>query len=823
MNGLKRIAVLPGAALVGSLSTAAAVDFEKDVFPIFEANCFECHDKQSLKGGVGLETFYHANQSSDSGEPLFVAGKPEESAVYRAITDEDPEHRMPKDRDPLASEDIATLRTWIESGAEWPDDGWRPERHWSFVPPERPELPRAGAAMLEERPGNAIDRFVAARLAKNDLSLNPEASPERLIRRLHLDVTGLPPTIEEVDAFAANPTPEHYARIVDELLASPAFGEKWAIPWLDMARYADSEGYQRDQPRSMWPYRDWVIEALNEDKPFDRFTIEQIAGDLLPDPTVEQKVATAFHRNTPTNLEAGTDPQEDHYKMIVDRVNTTGAIWLGLTVGCAQCHNHKYDPISTKEYYELFAFFNNTPMESKQQGDKMGMSGLSHIGPTMEVPLTEQDRENVEEASKEYRTFVADLRSDLMGKVESALEKNPKKKEKLSETLVKILEDDQKKPSFNQCRTIARKIIPGDRAMRVRLEKGSIRAARLRAVRQNEVRIMQEREEPRPTYVAKRGDFMSRGEKVSPDVPDSLHEFSDDLPRNRLGLAKWLVDPDNPLVARTFVNRLWLEVFGEGLVRTPRDFGSQGEAPTHPELLDWMAVAFIEDDQWSLKSALRRVLLSATYRQSIAVRPEYAKIDPDNHLWWRHPGHRFRAEIIRDQALAISGLLSDERGGVHVRPFQPSDYWRPTAGKSETHYLPSDGEDAHRRGVYTLWRRNAHYPSFANFDAPDRASCVVQRDVSNTPLQALTLLNDPVYVEMAEAFGKRIAEEGGDTLDDRLVWAFRTALAREPRESEKRLLHSAFESAKGSKDSTQAAYTEIATILLNLHETITRS
>lgn len=334
---------------------------------------------------------------------------------------------------------------------------------------------------------------------------------------------------------------------------------------------------------------------------------------------------------------------------------------------------------------------------------------------------------------------------------------------------------------------------------------------------------MQEMETPRETTIAKRGDFLNPGAKVLPSTPASLHSFSDDLARNRLGLAKWLVDPSNPLVARTFVNRLWIEIFGQGLVTTPEDFGTQGEMPTHPELLDWLAVAFIEKDHWSMKKAIRRIVLSETYRQSVVVNEKFAVEDPRNQWLWRHPGHRLGAETIRDQALSISGLLSEKRLGVPVRPYQPPTFWRKTAGASETYYVPSLGEDAHRRGVYTLWRRNSHYPSFANFDAPDRTACVVQRDVSNTPLQALTLLNDPAYVEMTEAFGDRIQKEGGDSVEKRIHWAFRTALARPPREPEFQLLHSAYESALGKNQSEKEACREIATILLNLHETINRS
>ncbi len=806
---------------VSPLSHGGDARFESEVMPILEARCFECHDGATLKGGVGLDRHYYASLPTDAGERLFVAGRPEDSVLFRVVTETDPEKRMPPKGEPLFPAEVAAIRSWIERGAVWPDDGWRPPRHWSFVAPERPELPPAHA-MLDGRRANEIDRFIAAHLAAEGLALNPEAEPARLIRRLHLDLTGLPPSVEEVDAFLSDPSFERYAAEVDRLLESPAFGEKWAVSWLDLARYADSEGYQRDSPRSMWPYRDWVIRALNRDMPFDRFTIEQLAGDLLPEPDESQLVATGFHRNAPMNLEAGTDPAEDHYKRNVDRVNTTGTIWLGLTVGCAQCHNHKYDPISAQEYYELYAFFNNGPMESRQQGEQMGMSTMVHIGPEIEVTRSAADIAHEKKLQAELTRSLASIEEELLEKVETKVAGLPHGRADLPVEVRKIL--DRGKPmTAVQCRTVMRQINPGDAPMSLRIEKAVIEEERLAAVRKKTVRVMRDLEEPRSTRIAKRGDFLSPGEEVSPATPASLHPFSPEWPRNRLGLARWLVDPANPLVGRTFVNRLWIDIFGQGIVITPEDFGSEGEHPTHPELLDWLAVTFVEDDAWSLKRTLRRIALSATYRQSIRIRPDAALIDPRNQLLWRHPGHRFRAETIRDQALAISGLLSERRYGATVRPYQPASFWRKTAGAGEDYWVPSTGEDAYRRGVYTMWRRNAHYPSFANFDAPDRSACVVQRETSNTPLQALTLLNDPVYVEAADSFAARIARDGGDSVEGRLSWAFRTALARTPGFDEQQVLHSAYLAVLGDTGSEHEALVEVATILLNLHETITRN
>jgi hypothetical protein len=819
-KALPALLLFAGSAFT-AVDSVTAVDFEREVRPILEARCLDCHDSATLKGGVGLETFHHAHLATDSGDPLFAPGRPDESVLLQVVSETDPERRMPPKGDPLSAEQIATLRRWIEEGAVWPDDGWRPPVHWAYLPPRKIDLPASAAPATEGRGENEIDRFVAARLAAAGLVPNPPADPARLLRRLHLDLVGLPPEPAEVEAFLADPSPERYERTVDALLASPHFGEKWAVPWLDLARYADSEGYQRDAPRTMWPWRDWVIEALNEDMPFDRFSIEQLAGDLLPDATESQRIATGFHCNAPLNLEAGTDPDEDHYKRLVDRVNTTGTIWLGSTVGCAQCHNHKYDPLTTKEYYGLFAFFNGVPAESKQQGMAMGMSNMVAIAPTLAVARSIADIDAELRAENEFEAAMEGIRRDLLSAVEEKVAGDPQGREGLPEEVRRILEREGEM-SLNQCRTITNRLALKNPGMGRRLEEAEIMEARLVEQRKKETRVMVEMAEPRPTYVAKRGDFLAKGERVDPATPAALHPFPDGLPRNRLGLAKWLVDPANPLVGRAFVNRLWIEIFGQGLVATPEDFGTQGERPTHPELLDWLAAAFVEEDGWSMKRAIRRIVLSATYRQSVALDAGAAEADPRNLLLWRHPGQRLNAETIRDQALAVSGLLDRRLLGVSVRPYQPATFWRKSAGASETYYLPSPGADAHRRGVYTLWRRNAHYPSFANFDAPDRTACVVRRDVSNTPLQALTLLNDPVYVEIARAFGERIAREGGEHLDERLGWAFRAALARPPQDSERDLLRSAFETVRAGAGSEGRAYEEVATILLNLHETIHR-
>ncbi len=793
--------------------TAPVVDFDRDIAPIFEAYCLDCHDSGTLKGGVGLETFYHAQLPTDAGDRLIVPKDTHASVLMHVIESTDEDVQMPPKGARVSPEEVRLLKDWINQGAVWPDDGWRPPVHWSFVKPENVEVPA-----LPEVTGNEIDKFIGAQLLEAGIPANGKASSENLLRRLYLDTIGLPPTVEQLTAFLADPSPQAYQAEVDKLLSSPNFGEKWAIPWLDLARYADSEGYQKDVPRNMWPYRDWVIRAINEDMPFDQFSIEQLAGDLLENPTIDQKVATAFNRNSTLNLEAGTDPKEDHFKYVVDRTNTVGSIWLGLTVACAQCHNHKYDPISAKEYYELFAFFNNTPMESEQKGQEMTMAGLDHIGPELAVPMSDGDRAFLQVEEKRARDLLCDLRNQYRTILSNASipDQLPKK---IREQIAK----DAGELGAGAMLDVVRALKVKDQTFVSTFQKETIMRARINRLRQNKVRVMVEMPEVRPTFVAKRGDFLTKGVQVQPATPDSLHPFPADAPSNRLGLAQWLVSPESPLVGRTFVNRMWIEIFGQGLVTTPEEFGSQGAMPTHPELLDWLSYQFVHEDGFSLKRALMRILLSETYQRSRAVNAEAHALDPNNQLVWRHLGHRLNAETIRDQALHISGLLVDQKFGPNVRPYQPASVWGATAGASEKYWLANEGQERHRRGVYTLWRRNNHYPSFANFDAPDRSLCVVQRDRSNTPLQALTLLNDPAFIEMAKAFGARIREEGGEDLDSRIDWAFLTALSRAPSDQEKNFLKDTFSEMKTEGSSDERIFTEFATILLNLHETITRS
>lgn len=806
---------LSGCGLTFAIASAAPVDFSREVRPILEKHCHACHGAEKQKAGVALNTYFGAHQPADNGQVLFQPGKPGQSLVFKMITATDPDRRMPKDKEPLGSQEIATIRAWISQGASWPDDGWRPQKHWAYVPPRRSPVPQ----LRNPRPEilNPIDAFIFSRLERDGPPPNPPADPFRLIRRLYLDVIGLPPTVAEADDFAANPSEEAYSRIVDDLLSRPQFGEKWARQWLDLARYADSDGYQRDGFREIWLYRDWVIKALNADLPFDRFTIDQIAGDLLPHPTQEQMIATGFHRNTTLNLEAGTDPEEDRVKQIVDRVNTTGTVWLGSSVACAQCHNHKYDPFSTREYYQLFAFFNRTATESQQA---VNGAGMSYIGPDLAVggsPELAAKRngleKDMEKAKRTYEKAVLDRWTKLENDTDGMA--------KLDAAQREALDTPVQDRDFEACGKVHQLVFAKDADLKKLKAQVKSLGNRAAAVPVKRTAIMSELAAPRDNFIMKRGDFLSRGDPVQAATPAALHEFPQGAPRNRLGLAQWLVSRNNPLVARVTVNRWWAELFGRPLVATMEDFGKQGEAPTHPELLDWLAVAFMDADHWSMKHTLRRMLLSQTYRQSASIRADHRRLDPQNQFFARGGGMRLEAELIRDNALAVSGLLSLKLGGPPVKPLQPANIWRVT-GVVDNKYTAAEGDDGHRRGLYTIWRRHAHYPSFASFDAPDRSACTIQRSRSDTPLQALTLMNDPAYVEMARALAARIQRGEAYDLRSRLTTAFRTVLIRPPGDAEVAALMRVFEKERGAGVKEDEAWFSVASVLLNLHETITR-
>ena len=1025
-----------GVAVAAEPSTSP-IDFSRDVFPILRRSCFECHGHEKQEGDLRLDQRAAALKGGASGA-TFIAGRPDESELLRRVSlPKDDAEVMPARGETLSAREIDVLRRWIAAGAAWPEQV-ATAKHWSYVPPQRPQLPQNSDPWIR----TPVDAFVLDRLRREGLTPSPEADPETLVRRLYLDLIGLPPSPAEVEHFAraystspgllVSPSPglagekrrpgdkeKAYEELVDALLASPQFGERWARPWLDLARYADSHGFQRDDLRSIWPYRDWVIRALNADMPFDRFTIEQIAGDLLPDATDETRIATGFHRCTTTNVEAGSEPEETRVNQVFDRVNTTGAVWLGTTLECCQCHDHKYDPFSQREYYQLFAYFNNTELEADRTNPKVPGS-IAFRGPSMELgdpqvvaqrkvleadaaklqaaidartkaltaelptwetrlapasstaaqahvlrpddigaeqgsegtlledgsiayygedppetdvykyvvrtnlkgirairleALTDKrlpgegpgrgdpDRPNFvlnsfevtaapadkpgESRRVEFRKATASFsqsRYDAAGAVDddakTAWAINPRFHEPhwaLFETAEPVGFDGDTiltfrlTQNFGGSRLLGRgrltaltgnvagpalpesiaKIIalkPKDRDKKQRAElleycfgqDGELTKLRreqtelqreLRKLQPTTTLVMRELDEARPSTVFMRGVYTTPGDAVRPGVPSVLGSLSAESPNDRLALARWLVDRDNPLTARVTVNRWWAELFGHGIVATVEDFGIKGELPTHPELLDWLAVEFMEGEggsgpAWSMKHLLRQIVLSSTYRQSSRRVGPSATRDDRNLLYSRGPRLRLDAEMIRDNALAIAGLLSRKQFGPPIKPPQPDGLWTKVGGE-KYEYVVSPGEEKYRRGLYVVWKRGSPYPSFVNFDASQRTACTVRRSRSNTPLQALTLLNDPVYVEAATALAARIvADQSSGDVADRLSYGFQLCTARSPTAAELKVLKSLYEaqvaSHGGDAKAERRAWFDVATALLNLDETITK-
>jgi hypothetical protein len=788
---MKRICGL--ALILGLLDAAdasAGVDFDRQVRPILAEYCFACHgpDAGQRKAKLRLDTPEGA-LGPRRGGAVIVPGKPADSELIHRITADEAEMRMPpaKTGKRLTDHQIDTLRRWIADGAPW-------SAHWAFRTPQRPELPAVKNTAWVRNP---IDCFILARLEKEALTPSPEADKTTLVRRVTLDLTGLPPTPAQVDAFLKDTRPDAYERLVDRLLASPRYGERMALDWLDAARFADTHGYHIDSGRDMSRWREWVIGAFNRNKPFDAFTVEQIAGDLLPHATTEQKIASGFHRNHMINFEGGAIPQEYHNAYVVDRVNTTGTVWLGLSVACAQCHDHKYDPISQREFYQLYAFFFNVP-ENGLDGSK------GNAAPLLKTPTREQRH-----------------RLDQL------------------EASIKDLEKGQKDPgSADQTKR------RGEELARLKKERTALYNSIPSTM------VMEEMSNPRQTFLLVRGQYDKQGEKVRPATPAFLPPLPAAAPPNRLGLARWLVDPSHPLTVRVAVNRYWQMYFGTGIVKTAEDFGTQGERPSHPELLDFLATEFIASG-WDVKRMQRLIVTSATYRQSSAVRPELHAHDPENRLLARASRLRLPAEFIRDQALAVSGLLNGEIGGHSVSPYQPPGLWEELASRLDganwtaQTYVQSKGRDLYRRSMYTFWKRTSPPPTLTTFDAPDRETCTVRRARTNTPLQALILMNDPTYVEASRKLAERILAEGSADIDGRIAFAFRLVTSRAPRPAEAAVLRKVLdeqlatyrkdvqaalkllkvgEAPRGEKfDAPElAAWSVLASILLNLDETITR-
>ncbi|WP_425613350.1 PSD1 and planctomycete cytochrome C domain-containing protein [Anatilimnocola sp. NA78] len=953
--------------LLGSvISVAADVDFAADVLPVLQRSCFECHGREKSAGGLRLDSAAALQQGGDSGA-VVIAGKPGESELLRRISlPKTDSEVMPNRGEVLSPLEVAKIREWIAAGAVWPA-GAKSAPHWAYVPPQQKPVPKT------EHP---VDHFVRQRLVQAKLNPSPGASPAVIARRLYLDVIGLPPSPAQVSAFemaAKRDVNSAVEQLVDDLLQSRQYGEKWARPWLDAARYADSHGFQRDDLRELWPYRDWVIRALNADMPFDQFTLEQLAGDLLPNATESQRIASGFNRCAPCNVEAGTDPEENRVNQVFDRVNTLGAVWLGTTFECAQCHDHKYDPITQRDYYGLFAFFNQTAIEAERANPKVPGS-IRFVGPYLDL----QDPE-LDERRHSLTTEIAKLKEQLAKLPATAKATTPAAEADTGEALIpvdfdsagdaghKILDDGSillvgdppatdvytitvhtklknitgfklealtdpslpgmgpgrgdpqrtnfvlhefsvaaaplektekteavkltdahasfsqdkwdvagaidgrpntgwaiaprfSKPhwatfrttaplgfeqgtvlifklvqEFGQARTLGRLrlstltgegkavvqqepaiVSPGKRSLETQL---ATLENRLKAMKAPRTLVMQQVAQPRQTKLFMRGDFRTPGDSLEPATPAILSSANAKQP-DRIALARWLCHENNPLTARVAVNRIWQEVFGEGLVTTPEDFGIKGQRPTHPELLDWLAVEFRQQG-WSQKDLLKTILMSETYRQSSRITAELRELDPQNRLLARGPSYRLSAEGIRDNALAIAGLIDLKQFGPPIYPPQPAGLWNKVGGE-KYEYTVSAGSEQHRRGIYVVLKRMSPNPSLTTFDATARLSCRVKRLRSNTPLQALTLLNDPVYVEAARAFAQRVVrEQPAGSVDARLTYAFQLAVARTPVEGELAVLRKLFE-AERMAENEEAAWFAVASALLNLDETITK-
>jgi hypothetical protein len=740
--------VIAAGAVVLRASLCAAgspppVDFDRQVRPILAKNCFICHgpDEKHREAGLRLDIREGATRSLDDGKRAIVPGSLKNSELIQRITTADKDERMPPGRAnrSLAPPQIELLTRWVKEGARY-------NQHWSFEKLERPPLPRVSRT---DGVGNPVDLFIRAKLEESGLPYSPPADAYALVRRLSLDLRGLPPTLAEVDEFLGDTNPDAYERLVERFLADPAFGERWARPWLDLARYADTKGYGGDPPRTIWLFRDWVIDAFNADLPFDEFTIEQLAGDLLPGAGTGQLVATAFNRNTKTNTSPGDSDEEYRVNAVLDRVDTTMDVWMGLTFACAKCHSHKFDPITQTDYYRIMAIFNQS--EDADRNDE---------APTLAVPSA--------------FAFPAGAKVD------------------------------------------------------------------------SSVPVMRERpaDKRRKSHVLRQGDYMFPGTEVAAGVPSLFGPLPKGVEANRLSLAKWLVARQNPLTARVAANRVWAQLFGRGIVETEEDFGTQGSPPTHQKLLDWLAVEYM-DRGWDTKSLIRLIVTSATYRQSSRVTPEALQKDRDNRLLSRAPRFRLEAELVRDQALVLSGLLTRTMKGPSVFPPQPPRPARKAEPSKEPTWPTAVGENRYRRGLYTFWRRSDPYPSMAALDAPNRDVCSIRRVRTNTPVQAFVTLNDPAYIEAAQALARRIVHEGGASRAERCRYALRLCLVRPPQSRQVDQLlslltsaeHEYFErDAKAARalasapfgnsadvnDVELAAWTVVANVLLNLDGVLTK-
>jgi hypothetical protein len=785
-------------------SAAEPVDFQREVAPILQRRCLSCHNDRDHRGGLSLQSAQATRKGGESGK-VIDPGDATSSYLLDLLMPTDGVAEMPKGQPPLKPAEVAVIRRWIVEGAAWPKDLLlKPPVLWSLQPLKRPEVPTGIAATDAFPVRNPIDAFITARHRQAGLQTAAQADRRTLIRRLSLDITGLPPSPATVAAFVADDQPKAYERLVDALLKSPHYGERWGRYWLDLARYADSEGYLGDSLRPhAWVYREWVIDAINRDQPFDRFTIEQLAGDLLEKATLEQKIATGFHRNTLRNTEAGVDLELYRTKEIIDRVNTTGMIWLGLTLGCAECHDHKNDAVSQTEFYRLYAFFNNA----------------NEVGVTATKPWEVAEyKKAMQDWQPTWDQFVAELqpfeKDDL----------NKDQKTAISKALAGTGKSFDWKTIVDSFKTKE----PGWDKLKMQVEahmkkKPAKPATRARA-------FARRTKDRRDTFVHLRGVYTRHGEKVSPGTPAILP----DLKRrgeepDRLDLAKWLFHKENPLTARVAANRVWQHLFGQGMVLTPNDFGNKGARPTHPQLLDWLATEYRRLG-WSRKALIRLIVTSSTYRLASAANsvPEQQRLG--NQLLWRQNSYRVSAEIVRDLHLTASGLLNRTIGRRGIRPPLPPFV---TAVGRSVKWPVSQGSEQYRRGMYIFFKRTVPYPMLMTFDAPDATVSCSRRERSNTPLQALTLMNDPVFYQCAQTLGRQLSKQHPDNLSAAIDDLFLQCLGRRPVDRERVTLAAAWqdvlrlkvrESKQAKPDETPkvAATIAITRIVMNLDEFITR-
>ncbi len=830
-------------------SSLVAAEFSRDIEPIFHQRCYACHGPSQQMSGLRLDRAADALKGGYSGAVL-IPGDAAASQLLDRVRSDREGFKMPPGGARLSAAETTAIAEWIDAGAVWPQtegtaaNASSGASHWAFRSVARPVLPEIDQKNWVRNP---IDRFVLARLEAEGVSPSAEADRSTLARRVAFDLTGLPLAPEEVAAFLGDDSANAYERLVDRLLSSPHYGERQAIPWLDAARYADSAGYERDPLRPhAWRWRDWVINALNSDMPFDRFTIEQLAGDLLANVTLEQRVATGFLRNGIKNREAGTKNGEKRFEETLDRTSTVGTVWLGLTVGCAQCHDHKYDPISQKEFYQLFANFNNAIESDIDAPLPVAADDFAAAYPVYRrLRAQVWQRYGADKLFDQWRTMVLQTMEqpgvntdwDMVVTEWRAANDRPDWLMRSDESALTDIDLDRRHDWF--LRTIG-PVFNKEEATEALLKKVQQDVASLAAdvlPARTMAYTMSAREVTQPAYLALRGDWRAQGVEVQPGTLAVLNPFAADSKPVRLAFAEWLVDPENPLTSRVTVNRIWQQLFGTGIVATSNDFGTQGKEPSHPDLLDWLARSFVENG-WSRKQTLRLVVTSATYRQSSLARPDLTERDPENTWLARQNRLRLPAELVRDNALAVSGLLFERVGGPSIYPPQPDGVNELSYSRKE---WPEDiGPDRYRRGMYIFFRRTSPYPMLVNFDAPDSLTTNVGRERTNTPLQALNLLNDPVFLEAAQALALRVVQDD-DAFDGRLERMFSLALGREATQQEAervqvfhRLQQAHFADEAEAAVSTApivpagqnradlAAWTGIARGLMNLDEFVTR-